>query len=653
MNIFKLGNFFINEIFLFLKYKKRLQLCQKSNLLSKILYIKKSSFKLYNFLINAFKKYNITSSNLQNIYNKTFEYFGNELGTEEINLIFSSFLESLNKTPIKEGIVKLSSLFDYYYEFLGIECQEYELRFVSLYEIEKNDFLKNEKITNLNINFTLSSSMEKDISILNENLNYILSLNKYKNISIVIVGEGIFKQKSFDYINLEKLEKLKLSFMDISSNDIIYFFTKVYDSHKKYPLIDLDLSSNKLDDECSDLICWVIELNFPKLKKINIHGNNFTSDGAKRILEKLNQTKEIDIALNKVGKEESDIFDKYNKDAKDLKIITDFKFNIRNDFNEELDYFYDKFKDLTKIELFENNSVDVNQLSNLENYLENESDDVINKQLNNISLILNKLKLIDNIIFTGTYKSGKILNKCDNIFLEQIKEYNFSYCKLSNICIEVTEKMKNLESLYFLYAPLNIELITILSNSIQKKLFNLKGLSLYHTFLNSKSGELLVNMLCNMKNLNNFIIAENDIGTEIIIKIIKCLSENCHDLNNLDISKTINKHFEGLNDLWDYLSKIYNLNKLKIQDNYINNYDMELFKEKLSDYFIMLNQLDLSYNSDIDGNVLNNFLPELKQYLNQIEVISFWGVGYLKEEELNKFREIFPGRIKLRNKRRR
>jgi len=653
MNIFKLGNFFINEIFLFLNYKKRLQLCQKSNLLSKILCIKKSSFKLYNFLINSFKKYNITSSNLQNIYNITFEYFGNELGTEEINFIFSSFLKSLNKNPINEGIVILSSLFDYYYEFLGIECKEYELKFVSLYEIEKNDFLKNEKISNLNINFTLSSSMEKDISILNENLNFILSLNKYKNISIVIIGEGIFTEKSFDYINLEKLEKLKLSFMDISSNDIIYFFTKVYDSHKKYPLIDLDLSSNKLDDECSDLICWVIEINFPKLKKINIHGNNFTSDGAKRILEKLNQTKEIDLALNKVGKYENDIFNKYNKDAKDLKIITDFKFDIRNDFNEQLDNFYDKFKDLKKIELFENDSIDANKISNLEKYLEKENNDVINKQLNNISLTLNKLKLIDNIIFTGTYKSGNILNKCDNKFLEQIKEYNLSYCKLSNNCIEIIEKMKNLESLYLLYAPLNIELITILSNSIKKKLFNLKSLSLYHTFLNSKSGEMLINMLSNMKNLINFIISENDIGTEIIIKILKCLSENCHDLNNLDISKTINEHFEGLNNLWDYLSQIYNLNKLKIQDNYINNYDMELFKEKLSDNFIMLNQLDLSYNSDIDGTVLSNFLPELKKYSNQIEVISFWGVGYLNEQELNKFREIFPGRIKLRNKRRR
>jgi hypothetical protein len=263
------------------------------------------------------------------------------------------------------------------------------------------------------------------------------------------------------------------------------------------------------------------------------------------------------------------------------------------------------------------------------------------------------LKLIDNIIFTGTYKSGNILNKCDNKFLEQIKEYNLSYCKLSNNCIEIIEKMKNLESLYLLYAPLNIELITILSNSIKKKLFNLKSLSLYHTFLNSKSGEMLINMLSNMKNLINFIISENDIGTEIIIKILKCLSENCHDLNNLDISKTINEHFEGLNNLWDYLSQIYNLNKLKIQDNYINNYDMELFKEKLSDNFIMLNQLDLSYNSDIDGTVLSNFLPELKKYSNQIEVISFWGVGYLNEQELNKFREIFPGRIKLRNKRRR
>ena len=89
--------------------------------------------------------------------------------------------------------------------------------------------------------------------------------------------------------------------MDLSSNDIINFFTKVYDSHKKYPLISLDLSSNKLDDECSDILCWVIEINFPELQKINIHGNNFTSYGAEKILKKFHKIIEIDIALNKIA----------------------------------------------------------------------------------------------------------------------------------------------------------------------------------------------------------------------------------------------------------------------------------------------------------------------------------------------------------------
>ena len=234
MSLFKLGIYLINEVFSFLEYKRRLQICSRSHQLSKILSIKKPSFKLYNYLINSFKKYNISSLNLQNLYDKAFECNKKELEAKEINLIFSCFLRSLQKNPVKNQIVKLSPLFNNYYEFLDIDCDEYVLKLVSLYDIKKNNFLKNKKITSLNIKFTVSSSIEKDISFLNENLNYLLSLNQYKNIEIIIVGTGVFNQNSFDYINLDNLEKLQLSYMDLSSYDINYFFTKIYNSHKKY-----------------------------------------------------------------------------------------------------------------------------------------------------------------------------------------------------------------------------------------------------------------------------------------------------------------------------------------------------------------------------------------------------------------------------------
>ena len=132
-------------------------------------------------------------------------------------------------------MIKLSPLFNKYNEFLGIEYSDYVLKLVSLYGISKNNSLKNKNIIALDINLTFSFSMQKDISILQENLNYILSLNHYKNIQIKIFGEGILTKYSFDYINLEKLEKLKLSYMDLSSNDIIYFFNKFYNSNKQYP----------------------------------------------------------------------------------------------------------------------------------------------------------------------------------------------------------------------------------------------------------------------------------------------------------------------------------------------------------------------------------------------------------------------------------
>ena len=135
--------------------------------------------------------------------------------------------------PIKDERVKLSPLFNRYNEFLGIECSDYVLKLVSLYGININNSLKNKKITALDINFTFSFSMQKDISILQENLNYLLSLNQYKNIQIKIFVDGILTKYSFDYINLENLERLKLSYMDLSSNDIIYFFNKIYNSNKE------------------------------------------------------------------------------------------------------------------------------------------------------------------------------------------------------------------------------------------------------------------------------------------------------------------------------------------------------------------------------------------------------------------------------------
>ena len=272
-----------------------------------------------------------------------------------------------------------------------------------------------------------------------------------------------------------------------------------------------------------------------------------------------------------------------------------------------------KFNVLKNIE-FEENSIDISQIMEMEKYLPKEEDEVIQKQVNNISFCLNKMKKLEKIYFNGTYKAGKILEKCDNSFLEQIKTYYFSYCKISNKCIEITKKMKNLVSFYLFRVP-------------------------------------LIDMIKNMKHLSKFSISENDIGSNSIIQFVKNISENCHELTILDISKTIESHKEGLYDLWEYLSNIYNLNIFKCQDNYINAKDMLLFKNKLSNNFIMLNEIDFSYNRDISVEVLNDFLPEFQKYFNHAEDLAFWGVGTLNSEELRKFRDMFPGRIRFRNKR--
>jgi len=256
------------------------------------------------------------------------------------------------------------------------------------------------------------------------------------------------------------------------------------------------------------------------------------------------------------------------------------------------------------------------------------------------------MKKLEKIYFNGTYKAGKILEKCDNSFLEQIKTYYFSYCKISNKCIEITKMMKNLESFYLFRVPLTQELMQRINN-----LKNLRELSLNHNFLNSKKVKGLIDMIKNMKHLSKFSISENDIGSNSIIQFVKNISENCHELTILDISKTIQFHKEGLYELWEYLSNIYNLNIFKCQDNYINAKDMLLFKSKLSNNFIMLNEIDFSYNRDISADVLNDFLPEFQKYFNHAEDLAFWGVGILNGEELRKFREMFPGRIRFRNKR--
>ena len=654
MSLFKLGIYLINEVFSFLEYKRRLQICSRSHQLSKILSIKKPSFKLYNYLINSFKKYNISSLNLQNLYDKEFECNKKELEAKEINLIFSCFLRSLQKNPVKNQIVKLSPLFNNYYEFLDIDCDEYVLKLVSLYDIKKNNFLKNKKITSLNIKFTVSSSIEKDISFLNENLNYLLSLNQYKNIEIIIVGTGVFTQNSFDYINLDNLEKLQLSYMDLSSYDINYFFTKIYNSHKKYPLISLDLSSNILDEECINLLCWVIEINFPKLQKINLYGNNFTFIGAEKILQKFHKSIEIDISLNKLGKKEIDLFNKYNKSSKKLKIISDFRFNIRKDFRDNnLEEFCEKFKDLKDIELFEENSLTVRKLLKLKENLVKEENGIKESQIKNISFCLNQMETIEKINFNGTYKAGKILEKCKNSFLEQIKDYNLAYSEISQKCVDITERMKNLERFNLFRITLTNDLMININNALKNNLKNIKELCLSHTSLTSKSIKGLIDIITNLKNLISLSISENDIGKNSIIQIVKNLKDNCHDLIILNISKTIEPHNDGLNELWDSLSNIYNLREFYCQDNNINYKDMILFKNKLPNNYFMLNKIDFSYNADIDSNVLNELLPEFKKYLNYVEAFCFWDIGNIPIKDLIKFRGIFPSRIRLRNKKKR
>ena len=587
MSIFKLGIYSINELFSFLEYKKRLQICSRSNRLSKILNIKKAFFRLYYFLIITFRKYNISALNLQNIYDRIFENFKKDLETKEINQIFSCFLQSLQNNPVKNQIVKLSPLFNYYCEFLDIDCPEYELKLVTLYDIKKSHVIKNKKISSLDINFTVSSSMEKDILFLRKELNNFLSLNQYKNIHITIVGEGVFTKESFDFINLEKLEKLQLSFMDLSDNDINYFFAKLYDSHKKFPLISLDLSSNQLGDECINLLCWVIEINFPRLQKLNIYGNNFTSIGAEKILQKFHKTIEIDISLNKLGKEETNLFNKYNKNAKILKVLSDFRFDIRNDFKENnLEEFYDKFKDLKIIEFFEGESIRANK-----NQTEKENE-IVEKQSKYISLCLNKMKKVEEINFNNTYKAGKILEKCNNAFLEQIKYYNLSYCRLTNKCVELTKKMKNIEKFYCFRTILTNELIISLNYLLKNNLTNIRTLSLSRNNLKSKSVEELIDNIKNLKHLLNFCISENDIGIQSMVQIARNLEDNCHDLIYLNISKTIEPHKEGLNELWDSISTIDNLSDFSCQDNYINSEDMVLIRNKLPNSFLMLNRID-------------------------------------------------------------
>ena len=187
-----------------------------------------------------------------------------------------------------------------------------------------------------------------------------------------------------------------------------------------------------------------------------------------------------------------------------------------------------------------------------------------------------------------------------------------------------------------------------LNNSLKNNA-NLRRLSLSHADLDSKSVELLINSITNMKHLLSFSIDENYIGVNSIIQIINSLSANCHDLSNLNISKTIEPHTKGLKELWDSLTNIYNLNQFICQDNNINCKDMLLFKDKLSNNFIMLNKIDFSYNADIDSNLLNDFLPVFKEYFNHVEVLALWGVGFISKEDIIKFRNIFPGRIRLRN----
>ena len=646
MNIPSLGGFIIKNLFTFLPYNFMLKIIQKKHKLQNKLNIYPITYSLYIYLKNEiFSKYNITYLNLQFIYEIIMNEFRNKIDYELVNELLLYFMKN-NSIQFKKKI-NFNPLLEFSSQFSKLN---YSLNYI--YISNGGLCLLNLKYENIKkIKVDLSHSLISKEDIL-QDLKYALSINSYEKIKLLYFKINLINNEILNNINFDNLVSLKLIEIKLNSemfNNLLRNLS-LKDSIK---LKNIDLTLNKLDDNCAELLGDVIKTKMKDLEKLNIQGNKITEIGFKIIIDRIKynkKLKKINFSWNKCGNELYELFNKYSnyfKNLIELKLYSDsLNFNSENHkiiFQNFLkNYFYLEYTDFFSTLSSQEFLKDLPDKLNIKEIRLSSIDKKVLEYINKMNK-LEFLQFINPINFNeycGKFNIEILLN------LKYFKLYGLNFCSLN--CLNCIKDMKNLEELE-IYGELNENNIIYFSNEICPFIQNLKILSFSSNFFQGTYIEKLIDGLKYLKNLEKINLSLNStLNFKSINLIIKQLSETNKKIIDINVQLIT---MDGLgNNSFEFftnLSNLPNLQNLNLADNNIKPDELDIFLKLIQkkDKFKLLKSIDLSKNNSLDEFWIRDFILIIKEYLPQIEIIYLEECTYLEDEIITEFINYLPGRI--------
>ena len=646
MNIPSLGGFIIKNLFTFLPYNFMLKIIQKNHKLQNKLNIYPITYSLYIYLKNEiFSKYNITYLNLQFIYEIIMNEFRNKIDYELVNELLLYFMKN-NSIQFKKKI-NFNPLLEFSSQFSKLN---YSLNYI--YISNGGLCLLNLKYENIKkIKVDLSHSLISKEDIL-QDLKYALSINSYEKIKLLYFKINLINNEILNNINFDNLVSLKLIEIKLNS-EIFNNLLRNLSLKESIKLKNIDLTLNKLDDNCAELLGDVIKTKMKDLEKLNIQGNKITEIGFKIIIDRIKynkKLKKINFSWNKCGNELYELFNKYSnyfKNLIELKLYSDsLNFNSENHkiiFQNFLkNYFYLEYTDF------------FSTLSSQE-FLKDLPDKLNIKEIRLSSIdkkvleYINKMNKLEFLQFINPINFNEYCDKFNIeilLNLKYFKLYGLNFCSLN--CLNCIKDMKNLEELE-IYGELNENNIIYFSNEICPFIQNLKILSFSSNFFQGTYIEKLIDGLKYLKNLEKINLSLNStLNFKSINLIIKQLSETNKKIIDINVQLIT---MDGLgNNSFEFftnLSNLPNLQNLNLADNNIKPDELDIFLKLIQkkDKFKLLKSIDLSKNNSLDEFWIRDFILIIKEYLPQIEIIYLEECTYLEDEIITEFINYLPGRI--------
>lgn len=628
---FKFTKAIYKDIFSYFKYERVLSLCQKSKRFQKYIDSSLLEYKLFFYLSKLRKLYLFKAQNIQLIYELLIQYNDNSL--ESINKVFDFYIKE--KVIDIDKDIKVKPFFPHSKEFMKLNCIETMNLYIYSLDYD-NDFsyLMNKKVKNIKIN-TATAQNFYEISKQNENLNKLLSMNEYENIKIVQLLKGVWNNNTYYAINFTNLISLKLYYFKLNNDELSLFLNYLSTTGPYSNLSIIELVSMGLTDTCCDILGKVFKTTFPNIETISLQGNKITVTGLEELISHikfLSKLRTIDFTLNLFGINGYTIIEKnsqYFQKLEEIKMnnqTMDFSFK-----DEDLINAVSKFPNLKHIDFYE--------IKNLRQYTKN----IFHPKFTylriidpskSISSYLSGLSNLKELSIVYSINIYEVLSQLSYDFCQSLTYLGIVYCESFNEkSLLMLKNFSNVQTLDLHQDNLSDEKILYLSKEVFPSLTKLKVLNLKNNNITGNIDNSFYNNLTQLIHLEKLDISHNILmGPQALSKVIKALNEkdikiryfNCESCNNIESNL-------DWSSFWENCAKCYNLEKLMLSFNNLNDDDISKFIELIGKYFKSLVFLDLSFNEDISETSITKIINK-KEYLDNINRIMLPECDYLDEE---------------------